>query len=131
MRAEFLAMYDGTTKADVAFALKAAATPDEVTAAAHLSLLLFGVAGTQARFTEHSRIWPPLHDLVVAARTRVEGYPEARYAAIARAEAQTAAAREAAIARRREIRAENEARIARLGITNAKPGRTARTHRGA
>jgi len=131
-RAEFLAAYRDLDAADLAFALTMATTPAEVDAAAHLTLALFDVAGTLAGFTDHGRNWRPLHAHVVDARTRVHGYPDSHYRAMERADAQTAAARDQAVARRREIHADNEARIARLGIATAKPARPrARTNRGA
>jgi hypothetical protein len=124
-RAAFLAAFRDLTKADVAVALELATTPAEVDAAAHLSLVLFDVAGTLQPFTEHRRQWPALQQLVHRSRVRVHGFPESHYVARERADAQTAAARELAIARRREAKAEREARIARLGVTNAQPTRTA------
>lgn len=72
-RAAYLEEHSGATKADVAFALELATTVAEVDAAAHLSLVLFGVAGCNDGFAEHGRTWLSLHQLVVAARGRVGG----------------------------------------------------------
>lgn len=120
-RAEWCRTYADLTKGDVAVALELAVTPEEVDAAAHLSLALFDVAGTLATFTDRGRDWPPLHDLVIAARTRVHGYPDSRYTARERDAAQSAAGRELAIARAREAKADREARITRIGVRNVQP----------
>lgn len=118
-RAAFLDAYDGTSKADLAFALTMARTPAEVDAAAHLTLALFDVAGTLVPFTDHGREFAPLHRHVLVARGRVHGFPDSLYQSRERAAALSAAGRELAIARRKEARADREARIERLGLTNA------------
>lgn len=113
-----------TTKADVAFALELATTPAEVDAAAWVSLLLFGVAGTRVPFTEHDRDYPALHDLVCRARARVGGYPDAP---IQERADRSAAATAQRAAERRQMHADREERIARLGMNVAEPvGRRAR-----
>lgn len=131
--AGFRAMYADLDQADVAAALLMATTPAEADAAAHLSLALFGVADTLHLVTARGRTWPPLAQLVHQARERVHGFPESLYVARDRADAQTAAAREVGIARAKEIRADREARIERLGFTNAKARdqRGRKTPRGA
>lgn len=107
-RSEWLSACDGMTRADVAIALEFAQTPDEVDAAAHLSLLLFTVAGCNDPFTERGRTWPALHRLVNQARGRVRGFPES----MAQLAEQHRLMSEAATAqRRREAR---EARAERL-----------------
>lgn len=117
-RSGFLGRYADLTKADVAFALELARTPAEVDAAAHLSLVLFDVAGTVVPFTARGRGWPPLHDLVVTARGRVAGFPS-REGERERLDAISAAAQARRQAERAEVYADRESRIARLGFTNA------------
>jgi hypothetical protein len=122
----FRHMYRDTTKADVAFALEVATTPAEVDAAAHLTLVLFGVPGAAVPFTDdRGRAWPALHQLVMDARGRVHGFPESTYQSVEDGQALGAEARRQAIRRRRDIYAEREAVIARVGISNAKPTRGA------
>lgn len=121
-RAAYLEEYSGATKADVAFALELAATVAEVDAAAHLSLVLFGVAGCNDGFTEHGRDWVSLHQLVFRHRGRVGAFntPEA----IAAADRDRIASENAAQQRaseRKQMWREREDRIARLGFNNAVP----------
>lgn len=121
-RDEFLRAHTSTTRADVAFALELAETPVEVDQAAHLSLVLFDVSGCQQPFVERDRSWMSLHQLVIAARTRVHGYPEIS-AELRTHIANTAEqARRAQIRQRNEITVERERRIAAAGgFNNAKP----------
>lgn len=97
---------------------------DEVDAAAHLGLLLFGVLGCRDRFTERGRRWPSLTDLTAAARGRLGGF-DSEYSR--RLEAKVREDTEAATAARRANRRaswrDREDRIERLGITNAVPAR--------
>ena len=114
--------YRDTTKADVAFALQVAQTPAEVDAAAHLSLVLFGVAAALAPFTDdRGRAWRSLQLLTHEARHRVHGFPETLAQTARRMNAISA---NAADARRREAiaaRAERDRRIEQIGITNVSP----------
>lgn len=120
-RAGFLATYADTTATDLAIALQLAQTPAEVDAAAHLSLVLFDVAGTLQPVTDRGRAWPALHHLVHDARTRVHGFPESLYRDRERDAVVSAAAREAGAARRKEARADREARVNRLGFAHTHP----------
>lgn len=118
-RGQYVDLYAGTTKADIAFALELARTPDEVDAAAHLSLVLFNVAGCRTGFTEHGIEWPALTVLVGKARARVHGFDPSYYR---RAEVAAAASEEATRkgkAQRKQSWNEREERIRRLGFTNA------------
>lgn len=72
-RDELRARFAGLTRADVAFALLLAETPDEVDAAAHLSLALFEVAGCAEQFAEHGTSWLSLSELVGKVRQKVCG----------------------------------------------------------
>lgn len=116
--------YQDTTRADVALMLEVASTPGEVDAAAHLSLVLFGVAGALQRFTEHDRDWPPLQELIHEARHRVDGFPTSLRESAERMNQISAAA----AARRHTdavaARQDREARIKRLGISHVKPNPT-------
>lgn len=117
-RDQWRALYADTSKADLAFALAAAETPAEVDAVAHLSLLLFEVAGCSVPFTDRGRT-ASLLDLVAAARTRVDGWPAERRNASVRFNDALDDAR----ARRRSqaiaAREERDRRIAQLGFVNA------------
>jgi hypothetical protein len=122
-RAEFVQAYVGMEKADLAIALEMASTPAEVDAAAHLTLVLFDVAGAAVPFTDdRGRAWPALHRLVMDARGRVHGFPDSSYQSIEDGQKLGEEARREAIRRRREIYTEREARIARIGFVNAKGG---------
>lgn len=120
-RAEYRAVHATTTRADVAFALEVAETPEEVDAAAHLSLCLFDVAGTFNPFTEHGRDYIPLHNQVVHARHRVRGFhgdSAEKTAAFLNTLSENATAqrrREAVAARRAD-----DERIERLGFNNTR-----------
>lgn len=109
------------TKGDVAAALDLAASPSEVDAAAHLSLLLFDVAGCNHGFVERGRAWPSLHDLVARARARVGGYPDSWTAAAERHRQLDAAAAEQRRREARELREECRAQQDRIGLANASP----------
>jgi hypothetical protein len=102
-RRDYLAAHSRTTAHDLVFALKAAETPAEVDAVAHLTLALFDVpkAGIPHPTTGRS-----LTDEVIAARTRVHGWPESVYAAVQRFDDLSMAASEARKARGKEIREE-------------------------
>lgn len=110
-RAELLEAHADTTRGDVALALALAETPEEVDAAAHISLALFGVGGTLAPFVDHGRSWSSLHVLTTEARSRVRGFHgdvnERMHTALDNAIA-------AAKARRRRERKEEEAARQRL-----------------
>ncbi len=119
-RAEYKAAHAATTHADVAFALAIANTPDEVDAAAHLSLIVTDVAGTLTPFTERGREYQPLHQLVALARHRVNGLhgttnADMNYALDDYAER----GRQIRRAELKAIRAARDARIERIGFTNA------------
>lgn len=120
-RWDFKAGHEATTKADLGLALELAQTPAEVDQAAHLSLVLFDVAGTMTVFRHRGRFWPSLHQLTFQARRRVDGFaPQAR----ALSERMNAIAEDAAaIEKRRRTAAHNEreARIHRVGFSNAIP----------
>ena len=68
-RLEYQAAHRRTTAHDVVFALRAAETPDEVDAAAHLTLVLFDYRATTVPNPATGR---SLLDEVQAARTRVQ-----------------------------------------------------------
>lgn len=119
-RSAFRVAHIETTKADVAFALELATTPAEVDQAAHLSLVLFTVAGCNDGFTDRGRTWRSLHQLVIAARTRVHGYPaneRLRNLALAHREAGARARKQGF----REIREERDRRVAAIGFNAATP----------
>lgn len=118
-RAAFRHVYQGTSKADVAFALQVAQTPAEVDAAAHLSLVLFDVAGALAPFTDHGRDWPPLQQLIHEARHRVDGFPASLRESAERMDQLSAAAAARRHANAIAARQEREARVARIGFNNA------------
>lgn len=126
-RHEFRDLHAATTPADVAFALELASTPGEVDAAAHLSLVLFDVAGTQSPFTEHGRAWPSLQELVHTARRRVDGFPPSLRETSERLNEITAAATRRRKAEAKAAAQARDTRIARVGINNAEPARTTTT----
>jgi len=120
-RWDYQALYAGTSKADLAFALELATTPAEVDQAAHIGLVMFDVAGTMRPFDEHGRTWPSLHHCVMRARHRVDGFaPQAR-ATSERLNALSEEARDRAARQRAADRRERDARIERIGFTNAYP----------
>lgn len=110
-RSAYRARFAGVTGRQLVAALNDATTETDVDEAAHLTLLLYGVAGCRQPDPRTGR---SLHDHVT--RTRRRFLPADDRLAELRADAEHQRR-----ARRQEIHEDREARIARLGIRNAKP----------
>lgn len=125
-RRDYLAAHARTTAHDLVFALKAAETPAEVDAAAHLTLALFDVPKAAV---PHPATGRSLTDEVRAARTRVHGWPESVYTAAERLNDLSVAAADARRARAKEARDDKAA--AWEASRPVMPHRNDPTHEGA
>lgn len=119
-RDEYRRAYAATTPLQLAHELEAAESLEEVTAAAHVALVLFGHRGCVTTRVTRPYGSPSLHELI--ARRRIHFNSDSL---LERQRAQAMA--DAAVMERRKAdriagREEREARIARVGIVNAKRG---------
>jgi hypothetical protein len=105
-RRDYRAVHAATTAHDLVFALRTAETPAEVDAAAHLTLVLFGVPKAAI---PNPTTGLSMTDEVRAARTRVHGWPESVYAAAQRFDDLSLAASAARKAQRKAIWEERHA----------------------